>query len=197
MSRSFQIPGECMVLVKGNVNSSIASLSQLGLSEDSVNVSYSYKFTDIKVNAWGNGSVPPEEQCFLAEVTVSMGLVHFDPVVLAECVRLGLAGAPVEGQMPRTGALMGNGAARFAAGNNYIGLNLTSPVANLPYRFWYARLANDPFKAPMGTERQVVSLNWRIIAYSNDPWGGGTAQPNTVAGTGSLGAVLWDHVLDN
>jgi hypothetical protein len=92
---------------------------------------------------------------------------------------------------------MGNGAARFAAGNNYIGLNLTSPVANLPYRFWYARLANDPFKAPMGTERQVVSLNWRIIAYSNDPWGGGTAQPNTVAGTGSLGAVLWDHVLDN
>lgn len=197
MSRGFQVPGECMVLVKGNSASAIASLSQLGLTEDSVQVTYTYRFQDIKVNAWGNMGPPPEEQCFLAEVNVSMNLVHFDEAVLKECVRLSLAGAPVEGQMPRTGALMGGQAARFAVGNNYIGLNLTSPVAGNPYRFYYARLANNPFSVPMGTERQVATLNWRVIPYTNDPWGGGTAQPNTVAGTGSLGALLWDRVLDS
>lgn len=196
MARGFQIAGECMVLVKGNTNSSINAISQLGLCSDSVDVSYGIVHQDIKVNAWGNMGPPPEEQCFLSDVTVSMSLVHFDEAVLKECVRLSMGGAPVEGQMPRTGALMGGQVARFAAGNNYIGLNLTSPVAGNPYRFYYARLAAQPFRANMGTERQLVVLNWRVIPYTTDPWGGSPAQPNTVAGTGSLGALLWDRTLD-
>ncbi len=197
MARGFQIPGECMVLVKGASNSAIANLSQLGLCQDSVDVSYQFSLQGIKVNAWGNSAeIPPEEQCFLSSVNVTMSLVHFDEAVLKECVRLSLGGAPVEGQMPRTGALMGGQVARFAPGNNYIGLNLTSPVAGNPYCFWYARLANNPFTAPMGTERQVVALNWKVIPYTNDPWGGGSAQPGTVAGTGSQGATLWTRTLD-
>lgn len=185
-----------MTMVKGNVNSAISSISQLGLTEDSVNVSYAYYHRGIRVNAWGNGEAFPEEQCFLASVNITMGLVHFDEAVLKECVRLGLAGAPIEGAMPRTGALMGGQVARFAAGNNYIGLNLSSPVAGNPYRFYYARLANNPFQAPMGTERQVVSLTWVALPYTTDPWGGSAAQPGTAAGTGSLGAVIWDRIPD-
>lgn len=183
-----------MVLVKGPAGSAIAELTQLGLSEDSVGVDLDAKHQDIKVNAWGNGFVPAEEQVFIASAGVSMRLVNFDPDVLEECYRLGMA-APVFGQAGRTGARMGGNNARFAAGNNYIGLNITSPVSNRPYRFFYARLTSR-LVLPHGTERQVATATWLAIPFTNDPFGGGTAQPNTAAGTGSLGAQIWDHTLD-
>lgn len=194
MARGFQVTGECMVLVKGPAGSSIASLTQLGLSPDQITVTEGIHHQPIKVNAWGNGMAPADEQVFAIDATIQMTLVNFDITVLEECYRLGVA-APVFGQMPRTGALMGNGLARFAAGNNYIGLNITAPVNGLPYRFFYARL-DQRLVLPYGTERQVAQCNWYAYAYTNDPWGGGTAQPNTSAGTGSLGAQVFDHTLD-
>ena len=69
MARSFQITGECMVLVKGPAGSSIASLSQLGLSPDQITVSEGIYHQPIKVNAWGNGQAPADEQIFAIDAT--------------------------------------------------------------------------------------------------------------------------------
>ena len=89
---------------------------------------------------------------------------------------------------------MGNNSnIQFGSGNLYIGLILASPVGSKPWRFWYCYLANNS-EISLGTEKSLHNLTWRAIPYTNDPWGdAGGAQPNTVAATGSTGAVLWDH----
>lgn len=188
MARDFQINGETMVLVKSNPQSSIATLSQLGLSDNAISWAPVFRHMDIAVDAWGgDNGPPPEVQCFLEEVNIRMTLVHFDRTVLEECMRLSVAGGAVEGTLPRAGTRMGGGAARFAAGNNFIGLNLTSPVNNRPMRFYFAYLTGQPVEWPIGTRRTVVSMNWRCIPYTVDPWN---------AGLGALGTVIYDHVLD-
>lgn len=187
MARDFFINGETLVQVKSNTASSISSLSELGLAEGEIRCVPGFRHMDIIVNAWGNGQVPPEVQFMLSDITIQMTLVHVDTTVLRECVRLSMAGASAEGTLPHTGARMGNNAARFAAGNNYIGLNLTSPIGGLPWRFLTAYLTGPPFDWPLGTERSVVTCNWRAIPYTTDPYNGGN---------GSLGAILWDHSSD-
>lgn len=189
MARDFQIPGECLVYVKGRADSGIGALQELGLADGPINVSLKFNHEDIKVDAWGQA--PPETQWMLAEATVSMNLVHFDPSILDICIMESMAGAPAIGQMRRAGARMGNNLARFAAGgalgNHYIGLNLTAPVSLKPWCFYYSFLAQNPATYPMGTQKQVAQLQWRVIPYTQDPWGGGT---------GANGTVLWSHTLD-
>ena len=82
---------------------------------------------------------------------------------------------------------MGGGWPRFNSNNHYIGLNIASPVGIEPWRFYFAYLANNPYEFPLGTEKSVVKLNWRIVPYTEDPWGNGT---------GAQGTVLFDNVLD-
>lgn len=195
MARSIHVPGEAMVFVKGAQGTAIASLSQLGLAASEVRITPVFKKMDVNVNAWGDA--PVDVQHMLAEVLISMDLVHFDRTVLDECIRLSMGGGGASlGEVNRAGALLGNNLARFASGNRYIGLNIASPVSAKPWRFYYAYLADNPAEFPVGVQRSIVSCNWRAIPYTNDPWGGGTAQPNTVAGTGALNAVIWDHTLD-
>jgi hypothetical protein len=189
MARDFQITGECLVYVKGRADSAIGALCELGLADGPINVSLKFNHEDIKVDAWGNA--PPEIQWMLAEATVSMNLVHFDQDILDAVVNESMAGAPAFGQMRRAGARMGNNKARFAAGgsdgNHFIGLNLTAPVNSKPWRFYYAFLAQSPAVFPMGVQKQVAQLQWRVVPYTQDPWGGGT---------GAQGSILWDRVLD-
>lgn len=189
MPRGFQINGESLVLVKGRADSAIGSLTQLGLSDADIDVDLEFMHEDIKVDAWGEA--PPELQFFLAAANITMTLVHFDPVVLDVCIAESMAGAPAVGSTARAGALMGNGLPRFAPGgafgNHFIGLNIASPVAGKPWRFYYAYLARNPVKYPLGTKRTITQLNWRAIPYTVDPWNGGL---------GATGAVIWDNVLD-
>lgn len=190
MARAFFINGESMVSVKGNVNSNISSLSQLGLSDGPIRVTPDFRHRDVIVDATGP-EIPNDIQCFLAAVNINMTLVHFDRSVLDYCMQESLAGMGTNntvGQMPRAGTLMGNGAARFAAGNRYIGLNILSPVATKPWRFYFAYITGPPMEFPLGTEKSIVTVNWRVIPYSVDPWGGGT---------GSLNSPLWDHTSDS
>lgn len=189
-------------MVKGRADSTIGSLQQLGLADSPIRVSLSFRSLDIHVDAWGN--VPAEVQNMLTEARIHMRLVHFDRAILDVCVMESMAGAPAIGAMRRAGARMGNNLPRFAPGgslgNHYIGLNIASPIGNLPWRFWYTYLAEQPMIFPLGAERSLVDLAWRAIPYTTDPWGTGnipgSAQPSTVPGTGAEGAVLWDHVLD-
>lgn len=184
MGRAFYIEGECMVLVKGPSNSTIGTLSQLGLTSDPIEVVQDYRHLPIDVNAYGQ--VPPEIQAMGMMARVTMNLVHFDPTVLATCVQLAQQ-APAEGQLGHAGALMGNGLARFAVGNNYVGLNLQSAIGAQPWRFLYTLLIGQPLSWPLGAERSIVRVSFQAVPYSQDPWNGGT---------GSYGVTLWDHTLD-
>jgi len=190
MARSFFINGETMVSVKGNINTTISSSTQLGLADGPITVTPDFRHRDINVDAWGNTEIPADVQVFLASVGVRITLIHFDRAVLDTVLAESLGGMNgAVGQMPRAGTLMGgNGLARFAAGNHYIGLNLSSPVGNKPWRFFYSYLTGPPVEFPLGTEKSVAVVNFRVIPYAADPWGGGT---------GALGALLWDYNSDS
>ena len=186
-----------MVYVRGGATSAIPATVQLGLSADPIQITLEYKHLDVTVNAWSPERFAAEIQTFQANASVGMTLVHFDRSVLSACVTESLGGNSAtqgEGTMARAGTRMGGNVAQFAAGNHFIGLQIASPVGQLPWRFWYAYLSEPPMEFPLGTERSLVKLRWKAITFTNDPWGGGSAQPGTVAGTGSQGAVLFDHV---
>src|SRR3990167_597153 len=202
MARDVFVNGEAMISVKGYSGSAIGSLTQLGLAQNGISIRLNFKHRDINVDSWGP-EVPVDVQCFLADATVQMQLVHVDRTVLDVVLghSMGIAATSgVVGQLPHAGQRMGQGSisspptARF--GNNYIGLNISSPIAGKPWRFFYTYLTGTPFEQPIGTERSIFTLNWRAIPYTNDPWGGGSAQTGTSAGNGALGAWLFDSTLD-
>lgn len=190
MSRSYVVNGQTLVLVKGRSDSAIGTLSELGLTTDQIRITPVFRHSDITVNAWGEA--PPEVQFKLAEVRISMTLVYYDNAVLQTCLQESMAGAPDFGALPMAGALMGNNLPRFAPGgangNHYIGLNLTSPVAGLPWRFLTAYLTNPPVDIPIGTDRTAIVCNWRAIPYTIDPWNNGL---------GSYGSYIFDRTLDS
>lgn len=193
MARSLRVPGEAMVYVRGPSGSSIAGNGNLlGLAADEIKVTPRFGKLDVAVNAWGEGNIV-DKQHMMASVDISMNLVHFDRDFLDECIRLSMGGGAAVGRTGRAGRLMGNNLAQFATGNLYIGVAISAPVEGKPWRFHYCTLADGPAEFPLGVQRSIVNVNWQAIPYTNDPWGGGTAQPNTAAGTGSLEAVIWDH----
>jgi hypothetical protein len=196
MARGFYISGESLVQVKGRGDSAIATVSQLGLSADQIHVALDSNYEDMTVEAWGHA--PPDVQYMLSSAIITMNLVHFDAAVLDECLRLSMGGAPTVGTVSHAGQPLGNNKARFAVatgnpatgaagGNNFIGLNITSPVAARPWRFLMTYLANQPMRHPLGVRRSIVSLQWRAIPYTTDPYNNGLGAYNT---------VLWDRTLD-
>lgn len=185
MARDYFINGPAMVTVKGNVNSSIANVQQLGLSQDPIRLSPRFNHMDIKVDAWA--SMPPEQQYMLADVSISMNLVHVDVPFLQTCMNLSMGGTSTYGTLVGAGTRMGGNTGRFTATWNYISLCILSPVGNLPYRFYNCYLTGQPLEIPVGVERSVFNLNWRAVPYFTDPWNNGQ---------GSNGVVLWDNTAD-
>ena len=203
MARGWYVNGETLVLVKGRSDSAIGSLSQLGLSPQPISVEPQYYHEDINVDAWGRA--PADVQFMLGTLNVRMTLVNVDMGVLAVCMALSQGGASdaialagnfqAAGVMNRAGTVMGGyptSLGRFVPGNNYIGLNLSAPIGNIPYRFFYSYLAQPPVVIPLGTEKSVITLNWRVIPYTTDP-------ANIVNGviTGATNYPLWDCTLDS
>lgn len=185
MTRNYFINGPTLAQVKGASDTAIATLSELGLSDQAIRVVPQYNHLDIPVDAWGKA--PPEVQWMLGTLEISMSLVHFDRAVVKTLVGLS-ACSNAEGTFGQAGKRLGGGGARFAAGQSLVGLNLTSPTGGDPWRFFYAYLANAPMEFPLGTERSIITLNWRIIPYIIDPYN---------SGNGAEGYQLWDHTLDS
>lgn len=192
MARDFYINGETLVSVKGPVNSNIAALSQLGLSDDMVRVTPTFYHDPLHVEAWGK--TPVDMQVMLLAAKVHITLIHYDVAVLNTCIALSMAvtgGTPGlnDGTTNRAGTRLGNNQVRFAAGNSYIGLNLYSPIGGIPYRFLYCYLL-DP-TTPLGVQKTVVDTTWQAVLYTQDPAG-------IVAGQilGATGAQVYDHTLD-
>lgn len=190
MGRDLFIAGECLVRVKGAAGSTIASLSELGLSEDPITVSVNGNYDDVHADAWGS-LTPFEVQYFLSDAYIDMTLVQFDQAILEACIVESQGGANLgvtgPGIMPRAGTRLGNNAPRFNALNHYIGLNITSPVNNQPWRFFTTYMPNLPDSWPIGTKRSVVRVRFRCIPYTQDPWNGGV---------GAAGTILWDRQSD-
>lgn len=174
MSRSVQVTGEALICVKGPSNSAIASLTELGLCETELTITVTPNFQDVNIDAWGQAAA--DVQRMLAYIEAKGRLIQFDPDVLAECNRLALGGN-VEGSVGRAGALMGNGLARFAPGNNFIGFNVAAPQNSRPWRFLYAYFIN-PGSYPQTTKRQTIDFTVRGIPYVADPWQGGVGAHN-------------------
>lgn len=189
MGRNYYVNGETMMKVKGRSDSSIGSLSDLGLNADSVVVQVMNMRLDIIVDAYGKA--PPETQFMGAFAECTHTLVHFDRSVLNTCIQEGWGSSPALGQLGHAGSLMGNGLARFAAGgvngNHFIGLNIISALGADPWRFLHAVLAESPVTFPLGTERSLVGLRWKSVPYSIDPWNNGN---------GSYSVPIWDHTAD-
>lgn len=188
MSRDFQINGPALIKVKGGANSSISSLSELGLSTEQIQVAFDYRHVPLSVEM--NGQIPVDNQFFGTMATVSFVLGHFDEAVLEACMieAMGLnSNTAAIGSLPMFGARLGNNVARFAAGNHYIGLNILSPVASRPWRFYFAYLAGSPVTYPLGAGKSQVGIVFQCIPYMTDPWNGGNGQS---------GQFLFDRTLD-
>ena len=202
MSRDFYINGETLVLVKGRSDCGIAALSELGLADSPVRISFDFHHADMNVDAWGT-DIPVDVQWMLLGANITMNLIHFDKNILDVVVQLSMGADPVNNngsltQMGRAGQRLGNNQPRFGpavgnpgtgyqAGNNYIGLNLTSPVLGKPFCFFYTYLTGNPYELPLGTEKSVVPLNFRAIPYTQDPYQGGL---------GAYNQQLFSHTLD-
>lgn len=188
MARDYFINGETLVKAKGNVAGPIPALTEVGLAAGEIRISPTFRHSDIQVDAWGDGV--PEVQFMLADINISMTLVHFDRTVLDYLMQESMAGSSAYGTvgtLTRAGSRMGNGVARFAAGWHFVSLNLLSPVGAKPWRIYNAYLTGSPIMLPLGTEKSQVSLQFRGIPYTPDPWNGGL---------GAQGQILWDHILD-
>ena len=185
MARDWYINGPSMVSVKGATDTSIDTLTELGLTTDQISVSPTWKQSDMEVNAWWGA--PPEVQIQLAMVTITCNLINIDYAILQECIRLSQGGSSAEGTLAIAGALLGNGKARFEAGNNLIGLNISSPVEENPWRFLYCHLTSQPLQVDLGSEKSIWRTQWRCIPYDVDIYNNGS---------GSDGYVLYDHTAD-
>jgi hypothetical protein len=185
MARDYFINGESLVKVKGNLNTTIATLTELGLADGPIRVSPELHHRGIQVDAAG-GEVPPEEQYFCARARVSMTLVHFDRDAIDACIRESNGGAGTVGTLSRAGTRMGGGGARFSANWHYVGVNILSPVGNKPWRFLHCRI-DGSIDTPLGTEKSTFTINWIATPYTIDPWNNGN---------GMDGVAVWDHVLD-
>lgn len=189
MARQYYINGETMISVKGNVNSLIANTTQLGLSQDAIQVREEFLQDMIGVDAYGNPDGhpnPPDMQVFGGYAVFKTNLVHYDPLVLQECIRLSFGNAPAEGQQARAGTLYGNNVPLYGAGNCYITVGISAPIGGIPWTFVSCYMTERPFVYPLGTKRSIVEVEWRAIAYSVDPWN---------SGTGSQGVPVYNHVL--
>lgn len=189
MGRRYFVNGETMVYVKGCSSTAIGSLQELGLAQGPINISFDYRSKDVSPDAWGN-EIPNDVQSFLSAATITMDLIHYDPNILEVCLTESLAGAPAAGQQNHAGALMGNGQPRFTGGqngNHFIGLNLASPIGQIPWCFLFSYLQGNPVSIPLGTEKSITRCTWRAIPYSTDPWG---------TGLGAYGVQWYSHVLD-
>lgn len=187
MARDFFINGPTMVFVKGRTDSTIANLTELGLTDVPVRVRPQFRHRPIKVDAWGDA--PPEVQFMLATVEITASLIHFDRDVLDACLRLSMGGVLDTGMLPIAGTRLGNKKPLFhpgssLVGNHFVQLALSGPISGKPWRFFACYMNTIPMDFPLGVEKSAVVTNWTCIPYDRDLYNGGT---------GSNALYLWDH----
>lgn len=224
MGRDYYINAETLVAVKfgAHVPPSItnivggspnSNLSELGLASEGIRVSPRFTHTDVRCADFGP-NVPAELLAELAEVRITMRLVHFDHVILNHCFGQSMGGVPAGavtgafdfGRFRRgAGVPMGTWlpvdpvASVYGSGYHYVSLNLTSPALSLPWRFPASLLTDVPVDWPLGTKRSEVELTFRVIPFVQPPVGAFPTVSGSVVTRGEIassGAYLWLRTLD-
>ncbi len=215
MTRSFIVPGETLIAVRGGAHMSggpIGDVSELGLAVEEVRVIPQFSLKDIRVDDFGP-DVPAEVMWMLASVRIQATLIHFDSEVLDTMLdeTMGGPGFNVVAQdliirrnriLAPGGLLLGGRKPMYASGNHFfsVTLNNTFYGSGNPWRFRKCHLMETPVIFPVGTNAQACEINIRAIPY----WSPVTV---SVAGSGegqstltvlrkeiqSSGAVLWDR----
>lgn len=173
---------------------------QLGLTAGEIRVSPRPKFRDINVDDY-SPEVPAEVLANIADADIRMTLVHYDPQILDICFGESMGGInPVgpwaAGQMVGAGTMLGGGLPIYSSGSHYIGLRLSSPVLNRPWRFPTCYLTGSPLEIPLGTERTLAVCGWRAIPYGNALVSVNPGSENPIYNlqeVRSSGMVLWDR----
>lgn len=169
MSRQYFVNGATLVKYGG---------AELGITDRNgiVTITITPQDEGIDVDAWG--ATPPELQLMNAEASISMTLVHYDPVVLAAAVQAAMGGS-APGVVGQPGALM-------VAGGLLVPLQLSSPIGQKPWTFPNAYLPGNPIQIPLGVRKTLVSLGWRAITVpsNGDPYQNGQ---------GALGVPLFTN----
>lgn len=152
MAANYQVNGNTLVTVDG---------SELGLTEAPINISINVHHLDVMIQTFGgNQGVPGDVQQMLADATITMALVYFDPSVLDAALAKSIGGG--NGTMPVAGQLMGQA-------SKFCNLNLSSPTGGKPWTFPSAYLTGTPLNYPIGNERTVAVMTWRAIPYKSNP----------------------------
>jgi hypothetical protein len=183
MARDLYIQGPVLVKVRGTgalaaEEGGEETTHELGLTLGPVRVVPNLVHRDIRVDDFGP-DIPAEIMSTLADAQIHMTLVHFDDDVLDKCIANSMGGqyrasgfsdTLVGGVFAGAGSLLGNGKQVGEPGNNFITLILTTTNASAlnvvaPYRFPTAYICANPLDIPLGTERSLVTVRWRAIAY--------------------------------
>jgi hypothetical protein len=196
VGRDFVVPGEALVLVKGqgalncvssggpissgpNIGMAPAGLWQLGLAADSVTITPRFKHKDIKVASFGS-EIPAEIQALLLDVGISMDLIHYDNTILDAVMCESLGGSvesplnipgslellALTGTTVPAGTLLGNGIPVLSSGCHFFHLNILSPQQGYPWRFLATYMDGNPLTIPLGVKASIVKCNFRAIPYA-------------------------------
>ena len=228
MVRDYVIEGEVLVKVKGGAQWSgigLGSPTELGLSSDQITIRPNFKHKDINITDFGP-EIPVEVLWNLADVTITMNLVHYDRAILERCMIESMGGgrfviptlpigalAYFAGTMAPAGTALGNGKELFASGCHFISLNLLCAQSQFNWRFPSSYMCKTPVEIPLGTQASVVKVEWRAIPYSPLRYQSGilingvlTTQPFAVPASEvifrvpteqrSSGIILFDHFTD-
>lgn len=221
--RDFFVNGPALVKIKGNgalanATTHVAALHELGLSSDAISITPRFVYKPQKLADYGD-DIAPDTIWMMADCTITMTLIYFNPFVLRGCLMESMAGGgripgvedpffggqltPVDGVLPAAGTPMGAMIPLMTSGNHYMSLNILSPNAEYPWRFPASCLAEQPMEMPLGTAKSMVKLTWKAIPYPNLTLGGAGQKlfPGDKAFArykyqGSSGAILWTHTLD-
>lgn len=195
MSREFVVFGEFIVKVSGGL---VGGMEELGLTSEQVRINPRYNFRDILTDDFG--AAPVETRWDMADAVVSMTLVHYDPDVLNKCMGSAMGGGGldagnatdnIDGFMAGAGRILGYNRGLGTGSNMYVTVYLIPADDGEfePYRFHACYLDTKPLMIPLGTERSLVQMSWRVIPYQKITVSGGVM----VETSSQEGVTLWDH----
>jgi hypothetical protein len=185
MASDLLINGETTVQVIGAAGSAIATLQELGLTEDQIRITPRWRHRDMNVDDFGT-EIPPDVMWMLADCLIRMTLVYVDRAILNAVLKESMCGGAALGSLKAAGTPMGGGEALKSTENHYIELRLTpaAPVIGRQWTFPATYLAEQPYEEPLGVERSLVKLTFRAIPFV--PFSAGAELLST-------GATLWTN----
>jgi hypothetical protein len=163
MSRNYLIFGETLVKVAGGQVGTTDT--ELGLASEPISIAPQLYFHDLHVDDYGP-NVPCDVLWMLADVRIRMTLVHFDYLVLRQCLQSSMGGGGGN-SAAGAGTPLGATHALTLSSNNLLRLKLVSNNGQqTTWTFSAAYLVDSPWELKLGTNHSLVTLNWRAIPYS-------------------------------